>query len=91
VRRTLLLRAGGDTSEEAYQAYLCEYVDACGAIVGTQKDEFKELINAGDYVSFPAEMLFGGWFPENAMTYDEFVAADGVYTIPDSIRDATAD
>ncbi len=77
--------AAGGTDEAAYQAYLIAFVESCEDIQSSgAADEFIALIEAGDYVSFPAEMLFDAtWFGEAAMTYDEFVAADGVYTIGD--------
>ena len=75
---------GGDTSEAAYKAYLKEYVAAVPAIDGDQAKEFGTLIDAGDYTTKPADMLFSSeWFGFAAMTYDEFVAANGAYTIPD--------
>ncbi len=74
---------GGDTSQEAYNAYLYAYIDACPDIADeTQKNEFKACVDAGTLDVFPAEMLFGGWFAEDAMTYDAFVAANGAYTLP---------
>lgn len=75
--------ASGDTSEAAYQAYLIEFVGSCEDIqTSGAAPEFIALIEAGDYVSFPVEMLFNEqWFGEAAMTLDEFVAAGGVYEI----------
>lgn len=75
--------AAGDTSEAAYQAYLTAFVMSCEDILSSgAEQEFIALIEAGDYVSFPVEMLFDAqWFGEAAMTYDEFVAAGGVYEI----------
>ena len=44
------------------------------------KAEFVAKIDAGSYSEFPAEMLFSGMLVTGkAMTYDEFVAANGVY------------
>ena len=44
------------------------------------ENEFMPLISAGDYTTFPAEMLWGDMLETgNPMTYDEFVAAGGVY------------
>lgn len=84
--------AGGDTSETAYQAYLKEYVDAVPAVSDEQFAEFAALIDAGDYVSFPVEMAFNPtWWGFAAMTYDEFVAAGGVYEIPAFDPGLTAD
>ncbi len=75
--------ASGDTSEAAYQAYLIEFVASCEDIqTSGSAGEYIALIEAGDYVSFPVEMLFNPqWFGEAAMTLDEFVAAGGVYEI----------
>ncbi len=77
--------AAGGTDEAAYQAYLIAFVESCEDIQSSgAADEFIALIEAGDYVTFPAEMLFDAtWFGEAAMSYDEFVAAGGVYTIGD--------
>ena len=69
----------GGTSEADYQAYLIEFVNSCEDIqtAGTA-GEYIALIEAGDYVSFPVEMLFNPqWFGEAALTLDEFVAAGG--------------
>ena len=75
--------AGGDTSEEAYHAYLKEYVDAVPAVTDEQFLEFAALIDASDYETMPADMMFNPqWWGYAAMTYDEFVAAGGVYEIP---------
>ena len=75
--------AAGGTDEAAYQAYLCAFVDSCEDIqTSGAGQEFKDAINAGNYVDFPVEMLFDAqWFGEAAMTYDEFVAAGGAYDI----------
>ncbi|MCD8116679.1 MAG: hypothetical protein LUE21_06140 [Oscillospiraceae bacterium] len=75
--------AATGTEESDYQAYLMAFVDSCEDIqTSGAADEYYALIEAGDYVSFPVEMLFDAtWFGEVAMTYDEFVAAGGVYEI----------
>ena len=77
--------ASGDTSEAAYQAYLIAFVNSCEDIqTSGAAPEFIALIEAGDYVTFPVEMLFNEqWFGEAAMTLDQFVAAGGVYEIVD--------
>ena len=79
--------AAADTSEAAYQEYLVAFVMSCEDILTSgAEQEFIALIEAGDYVSFPVEMLFNAqWFGEAAMTYDEFVAAGGVYEIVDHL------
>jgi hypothetical protein len=84
--------AGGDTSEEAYHAYLKEYVSAVPAVSDDQYEEFAALIDASDYTTMPADMLFNAqWWGYAAMTYDEFVAANGVYEIPAFDPGLTAD
>jgi hypothetical protein len=84
--------AGGDTSEEAYHAYLKEYVAAVPAVSDENYEEFAALIDASDYTTMPADMLFNAqWWGYAAMTYDEFVAADGVYEIPAFDPGLTAD
>ena len=74
----------GATSEDDYKAYLKAWLDAEKAVNTTMDDtmkgEFLALIEAGDYESFPADMLFNGMLTSGAaMTYDQFVAANGVY------------
>ncbi len=84
--------ASGDTSEDAYHAYLKEYVDAVPAVSDEQYLEFAALIDASDYTTMPADMLFNAqWWGYAAMTYDEFVAAGGVYEIPAFDPNLTAD
>jgi len=84
--------AGGDTSKAAYAAYLKEYVDAVPAVLDEQLPEFYALIDAEDYTTMPADMLFNAtWWGYAAMTYDEFVAAGGVYEIPPFDPGLTAD
>lgn len=74
--------AAGDVSEAAYQTYLKAFVAAVPANEG-YLDEYNTLIDAGDYASFPMDMAFdASWWGYAAMTYDEFVAAGGVYVLP---------
>lgn len=75
----------GGTDEASYQAYLIEFVNSCEDIqTSGSAGEYIALIEAGDYVSFPVEMLFNPqWFGEAALTYDEFVAAGGNVTVAD--------
>ena len=75
----------GGTDEAAYQAYLIEFVNSCEDIqTSGAASEFIALIEAGDYVSFPVEMLFDAtWFGEAALTYDAFVAAGGNIAVAD--------
>ena len=75
--------AGGDTSVEAWHAYLKEYVDAVPAVDDEALQVFSALIDADDFTTPPADMMFNAqWWGFAAMTYDEFVAAGGVYEIP---------
>lgn len=74
----------GATSEADYQAYLKAWLDAEKEVNSTMTDdmkgEFLALIDALDFETFPGDMLFNGMLTTGAaMTYDEFVAADGVY------------
>jgi hypothetical protein len=73
--------AGGDTSEAAYQNYLRAFAAHCdSALVGSHAQQFYDAINAGDYTDFPVDMLFDAdWVGTPAMTYVQFVAADGAY------------
>ena len=75
--------ASGDTSVEAWHAYLKEYVDAVPAVDDEGFQVLSALIDADDFTTPPADMLFNAqWWGFAAMTYDEFVAAGGVYEIP---------
>ena len=75
--------AEGDVSEDAYKAYLKAFVATCEDIqTSGNAAEFEAAIDAGSYAEFPVEMLFDAtWFGEAAMTFEEFVAAGGVYEI----------
>ena len=75
----------GATSDADYQAYLKAWL-AYEQSVNTQmtdeqvNSEFIPLIEAGSYSEFPVEMMFSGMLTTgSAMTYDEFVAANGIY------------
>ena len=63
----------------AYADYIREWLQAELEVNSsmTQEqidDEFMPLVEAGDYESFPAEMLYGGMLESGvAMTYDEFM------------------
>ena len=70
--------------EAGYKEYLHAWLNAeyevNTTMDETMKGEFEALIDAGDYVTFPADMLFNGMLTTgSAMTYDAFVAAGGVY------------
>ena len=79
----------GDISESAYKVYLKEWIryeESVNDTLTTEmaEQEFIPLIEAGDYTTFPAEMMFSGMLVSGkAMTYDEFVAAGGKYSIGD--------
>ena len=84
--------SAGDTSKAAYAAYLKEYVDACPAVADDHLPDFYALIDAEDYTTMPADMMFNAeWWGYAAMTYDEFVAAGGIYEIPAFDPSLTAD
>lgn len=75
--------ADADTSKDAYKSYLKEYVDACPAVADEHLPDFFALIDAEEYGTMPADMMFNAeWWGYAAMTYDEFVAAGGIYEIP---------
>lgn len=84
--------APGDdkTSEAAYKAYLKAWLNEELKVNSSMTREivdyeFIPLIEAGDYISFPAEMMFSGMLVSGkAMTYYEFVAAGGVYDFENS-------
>ena len=74
----------GAVSEADYQAYLKAWLEEEAKVNTTMTDEnkaeFIALIDAGNYTDFPVEMMFSGMLTTGAaMTYDEFVAANGVY------------
>ena len=66
--------------QEAYVEYIHEWLLAELAINSSMtieqvEDEFMPLVEAGDYVSFPAEMLYSGMLNSGvAMTIEEFAA-----------------
>ena len=71
------------SDEDAFIEYIHEWLLAELAVnsnmtIEQVEDEFMPLIEAGDYTSFPAEMLWSGMLEQGvAMTFDEFVAAGG--------------
>ena len=75
------MSGAGDTSEDAYKSYLKAYMDCVPEMDG-HEEELYGLIDEGN-MEAPVAMAFEDWFEENAMTYDEFVAADGVYALHD--------
>lgn len=74
------LSGSGDTSEAAYKSYLKAYMD-CGPEMDGHEEELYGLIDQGVIDTAPVAMAFEDWFQENAMTYEEFVAANGVYEL----------
>lgn len=67
-----------------YQEYLHAWLEsefaANSTMDETMKGEFEALIDAADFETFPADMLYNGMLTTgSAMTYDEFVAAGGAY------------
>ncbi len=74
------LSGAGDTSMDAYKSYLKAYMDCVPEMDG-KEDELYGLIDEETFDTAPVAMAFEDWFQENAMTYDEFVAADGVYSL----------
>ena len=68
------------TAEEAYVDYIHEWLlaelEGNSTMTAEQvEDEFMPLIEAGDYESFPADMLFNGMLEQGAaMTFEEFAA-----------------
>ncbi len=73
------MSGSGDTSMDAYKAYLKAYMDCVPEMDG-HEEELYGLIDAENFEA-PVAMAFEDWFEENAMTYDEFVAADGAYAL----------
>ena len=74
----------GATSEADYQDYLKAWLTYEKSVNSTMTDEafaeFSSCIDAMDFVTFPGDMLFNGMLTTGAaMTYDQFVAANGVY------------
>ena len=72
--------AEGELTEADYQEYLHEWLIAENEVNDTMtdeilEDEFMPLIYAGDYETFPAEMLWNGMLENGSpMTLDEFLA-----------------
>jgi hypothetical protein len=73
------LTGAGDTSMDAYKSYLKAYMDCVPEMEG-HEEELYGLIDAEQWEA-PVGMAFEDWFQENAMTFDEFVAADGTYSL----------
>ncbi|MCD7768521.1 MAG: hypothetical protein LUH36_00150, partial [Oscillospiraceae bacterium] len=72
--------AAGGSVEEAYVEYIHEWLlaelEVNSSLTEDQvENEFMPLVEAGDYVSFPAEMLYNGMLSSgSAMTFEEFAA-----------------
>lgn len=75
----------GATSDADYQAYLKAWLLEEAKVNTNMTDEqvsgeFIPMIESGNYTDFPVEMMFSGMLTTGAaMTYDQFVAANGVY------------
>ena len=75
----------GAISDADYQAYLKAWLLEENKVNDTMtdeqvNDEFIPMIEAGNYSGFPVDMLFNGMLETGtAMTYEQFVAANGVY------------
>jgi len=72
--------AGGQSVEDAFVEYIHEWLlnelaNNSSMTIEQVEDEFMPLIEAGDYVSFPAEMLWNGMLNTGMpMTFEEFAA-----------------
>ena len=73
------LSGAGDTSMEAYKSYLKAYMDCVPEMDG-HGEELYGLIDAESWDA-PVAMAWENRFEENAMTYEEFTAAGGVYSL----------
>ncbi len=75
----------GAVSEADYQAYLKAFLDYENSVNEQMTDEqvngeFIPMIEAGTYDQFPVVMMFENMLSTgSAMTFDQFVAANGVY------------
>lgn len=76
----LPMSGSGDTSMDAYKTYFKAYMDCVPEMQGHEEELFG-LIDQEIFNDPPVVMAFEDWFQENAMTYDEFVAAGGVYSL----------
>ena len=73
------LSGSGDTSMDAFKTYLKAYMDCVPEMDG-HEEELYGLIDAESWAA-PVAMAWENWFEENAMTYDQFVAAGGAYSL----------
>lgn len=73
------LSGAGDTSMDAYKSYLKAYMDCVPEMDG-HGEELYGLIDSENWEA-PVAMAWENWFEENAMTYDEFAAAGGEYSL----------
>jgi len=80
--------SAGGASEAAYQEYLHEWLKAEDAGNDTMtedivENEFMPLIYAGDYETFPAEMLWNGMLNNGSpLTFEEWAAQQGGAAAP---------
>ena len=81
----------GEVNEDSYKAFLkeaCTHISAIEANI----EEFYAAIDAGNYVDFPADMLFQDTFFGYALpTLEEYLAAGGNVEIPDYDPTLSAD
>lgn len=73
------LSGSGDTSMDAYKTYLKAYMDCVPEMDG-HNEELYGLIDAESWEA-PVAMAWEDWFEENAMSFDEFAAANGEYSL----------
>lgn len=77
--------AAGGTSEADFIEYIHQWLLDELAVnsnltIEQVEDEFMPLVEQMNFTDFPAEMLYSGMLEQGVpMTYDEFVAAGGVY------------
>ena len=74
------LTGSGDTSMDAYKSYLKAYMDCVPEMDG-HEEELYGLIDEETFSDPPVCMAFEDQFEQNAMTFDEFVAAGGEYSL----------
>ncbi len=74
------LSGAGDTSMDAYKSYLKAYMDCVPEMDG-HEEELYGLIDQEVFDVAPVAMAFEDWFQENAMSYEQFAAAGGVYEL----------
>ena len=76
--------AAADTSEDAYLAYMRQFLEAEQLVnenlLDEHIEEILECVRTGNTGAFPGDTPFNGNLVSGvAMTYDQFVAAGGIY------------